>query len=69
MNMNDIRKIARSAGIKPAKLNKTTLIRSIQTEEGNYDCFASVAEGSACDQNECLWRSDCFVMAKKSKAA
>lgn len=69
MNMNAIRKIARGAGIKPAKLNKTTLIRTIQTEEGNYDCFASETEESACDQSECLWRSDCFAAAKKSKAA
>ena len=69
MKMDEIKKIARKLEIKPGKLNKTDLVRSIQSKEGNYECFASVTEASACDQTECLWRSDCFSTAKKAKAA
>ena len=69
MKMDKIRAIARKAGIKPGKLNKTALIRNIQTTEGNHDCFASTAEESACDQTACLWRDDCFTTAKRTKAA
>jgi len=69
MKMDEIRTIARDMGIKPGKLNKTDLVRNIQSSEGNYDCFATVTEASACDQTECLWRGDCFTTAKKNNAA
>lgn len=59
MNVEEVRTIARNHGLKPAKLKKAELIRHIQTEEGNYSCYATAGDG-ACDQTECLWRTDCF---------
>ena len=58
MNMKEIREIAKSQGVKPGKLPKTELIRAIQLEEGNYDCFATDYITS-CNQLACLWREDC----------
>lgn len=69
MKVDDIRTIARDMGIKPGKLNKTQLVRTIQREEGNYECFATSTDESSCDQTGCLWREDCFVTAQKSNAA
>ena len=59
MRLEEVRRIARSRGIKPNHLSKPELIRAIQTEEGNFDCFASPYSGE-CDQRECLWREDCL---------
>jgi len=62
MNVQSIREIARSLEIRPGKLNKTELIRSIQHTEGNFPCFGTAREG-VCDQEGCLWREDCFKRA------
>ena len=35
------------------------VIRAIQRAEGNFDCYGTAVEGE-CDQEECLWREDCF---------
>jgi hypothetical protein len=59
MNVQSIREIARGLEIRPGKLNKTELIRSIQTAEGNFPCFGT-ADAGACDQTGCLWREDCL---------
>lgn len=64
MNLPEIREIARTRGLKPRNLNKMELIRSIQLNEGNFDCFAT-AFGGSCDQDGCLWRKDCFSASKK----
>ena len=66
MIMSEIRKIAQKHGIKTSKLNKTTLVREIQTSEGNFDCFAS-ASSNNCDQLECIWQTDCLKLAKNNK--
>jgi hypothetical protein len=68
MNLPQIRSIATSKGIKPGKRNKVELVRSIQRQEGAFDCFATAYEG-VCDQNDCLWRDDCFSYAKKALAS
>lgn len=68
MKMDDIRTLARTAGVRPGKLNKTDLVRSIQRHEGNFDCFATAFEGH-CDQHHCRWREDCFHLAKQKSAA
>jgi len=54
-----IRDIAKSRGMKTGKMDKTELIRAVQREEGNHDCFATpyVRE---CNQLNCLWREDCL---------
>ncbi len=58
MRVEDIRNIARERGIKTGKLTKGELIRTIQREEGNNDCFGLRAS-LPCDQSGCLWRADC----------
>lgn len=67
MKLDDIRTIARNRDIKPGRLNKTELVRNIQRQEGNYDCFATAAINS-CGQNGCLWREDCTASQKSSAA-
>lgn len=62
MKLENIRTIAKSHSIKPHHLSKTELIKGIQNEEGNFDCFASAYSGE-CDQLNCLWREDCFDAA------
>jgi tRNA U34 2-thiouridine synthase MnmA/TrmU len=58
MNVNDIREIARQKGIKPAKMKKSELIRAIQQDEGNPECFSTGLK-EECGQLTCLWRDDC----------
>ncbi len=65
MNMQEIRQIAKQNGVKAAKLNKINLIRSIQKNEGNYECFASATDGQ-CDQVACLWHKDCIPASLKN---
>ena len=72
MKLDDIRKLARERGLKPAKLNKRELVKMIQRSEGNFDCYASAAHGE-CDQVVCLWREGCFkdgaaAVAEKPRA-
>jgi hypothetical protein len=62
MNIEEVRDIAKSSSIKPGKLSKTELIKTIQSTEGNFDCFSS-AHNSECDQSNCCWREDCFAAA------
>jgi hypothetical protein len=62
MKLEDVRTIAKSHGIKPGHLSKTELIKVIQTDEGNFDCFATAYNG-VCDQEDCLWREDCLTTA------
>jgi len=66
MKMEEVRSIARSHSIKPAHLSKTELIKTIQTREGNFDCFATAYDGE-CDQFGCIWREDCFAAAMKGE--
>lgn len=62
MKLENIRTIAESHSIKPNHRSKTELIKAIQTDEGNFDCFATAYSGE-CDQLNCLWRADCFDAA------
>jgi ribulose kinase len=55
MKIAEVRSIAKSHGILPGKLSKSELIKSIQVNEGNFDCYAS-AYGGECDQANCVWR-------------
>jgi len=66
MNMQEIRVLAKNYGIKSSRLSKVNLIKAIQLTEGNFSCFASALNGE-CDQQQCLWREDCFSAAKKLK--
>lgn len=62
MKVQQIREIARNKGLQPGKAEKAELIKTIQRQEGNFDCFATAHAGS-CDQTGCLWREDCFAAA------
>lgn len=62
MHLEEVRSIAKSHGVKPGHLPKVDLIRTIQTKEGNFDCFATAYSGE-CDQVGCLWRDDCLTAA------
>ena len=64
MNLQELRKLARDRGINPGKSSKLNLIRAIQRQEGNFDCYASDIEGH-CDQMNCIWNSDCAKVARK----
>jgi hypothetical protein len=64
MKLEDVRSIAISRGIRPGNHSKTELIRSLQAEEGNFDCFAT-AYGGVCSEANCFWREDCFAAARK----
>lgn len=59
MNMNQVKSKAKEMGIKIGKMKKGELIRSIQTQEGNFPCFESAS--SYCDQEYCSWRKDCIT--------
>lgn len=59
MNIEEVRSIAKKRSIKIGKLSKTELIKTIQSEEGNFSCYGSALNGE-CDQANCLWREDCF---------
>jgi hypothetical protein len=58
MDMSVVKEKAKMFGIKVAKKNNVDLIKSIQQAEGNFPCFKS--SNGACDQQGCLWRSDCL---------
>lgn len=64
MNMQEIKNIAKTYGIKPSKATKLKLIREIQETEGNFACFATALSGQ-CDQTGCMWRDDCMTLSKK----
>ena len=66
MNVQEIRDLAKDMGLKPGKAPKLELVRMIQSTEGNFACFATAVTGE-CDQLGCLWRKDCFAMAKKAQ--
>lgn len=67
MKVDQIRTIAKSKGVNPGKLAKTELIKSIQAAEGNVECFSTAVNGE-CDQVNCLWREDCFDVARRGVA-
>lgn len=63
MKIQKIREIASRQGLEPGKAEKIELVRAIQRQQGNFDCFATALEG-VCDQGGCLWREDCFAAAR-----
>ena len=67
MKMNEIRKMATAQGIQPKKLPKAALVKAIQLNEGNFDCFGSASAG-ICDQTNCIWNKDCIKQSVTSAA-
>jgi hypothetical protein len=66
MKLEEIRNIAKARCIHPGKLSKIDLVKTIQSEEGNFDCFGSAVDGQ-CDQLGCSWRDDCFASARSGE--
>jgi hypothetical protein len=66
MKIQRVREIARERGLQPGKAEKEELIKAIQRQEGNFDCFATAYDGM-CDQTGCRWREDCFAAARSAK--
>ncbi len=66
MKIQRVREIARERGLQPGKAEKEELIKAIQRQEGNFDCFATAFDGM-CDQTGCQWREDCFAAARSAK--
>ena len=60
MKMVDIRNMAKSFGIKPNKMKKVDLIRTIQRAEWNVSCFQTNASVQ-CSQERCCWRDGCLM--------
>jgi len=58
MTIREIRKRAKTLGIKPGRMNKLELVRAVQAAENNPQCFRSGL--THCDQTECLWLEDCI---------
>jgi hypothetical protein len=61
MNFNEIRKMAKAMGVKTYRLKKPDMIRSIQREENNIQCFGTKRVESCCE-HLCLWRNDCVKL-------
>ncbi len=65
MRLLDIEKKARAMGIKDTRrFSKKGLIRLIQKQEGNAECFGTLGRKD-CPQMGCCWRSDCVTTTLK----
>lgn len=65
MKMKEIRQMAREKGIKiPFAVTKIEAVRTIQKDEGNFDCFAR-ASGGFCDQTGCVFYDDCMALSPR----
>uniref|UniRef100_UPI004057BA0F SAP domain-containing protein n=1 Tax=Candidatus Electrothrix sp. TaxID=2170559 RepID=UPI004057BA0F len=58
MNIAEIKAVAKDRGVKPGRMKKEDLVRAIQLQEGNPQCF-NTSFAAKCEQDECLWRGDC----------
>jgi hypothetical protein len=59
MILKQVKDIAKQKSIKTVNMKKEDIIRTIQRDEGNVDCFGTAMSGF-CDQYNCLWRTDCL---------
>jgi len=59
MRLVEIEKKARNLGIRDTwKYSKKDLVKMIQRQEGNSDCFGT--SNRSCNQLACCWRIDCL---------
>jgi hypothetical protein len=65
MDIQQIRRIALSMGIRTKGIEKADLVRAIQRAEGNFDCYGTAVD-EECDQESCLWKEDCFFESVSS---
>ncbi len=64
-NLKEVQAMGKELGIKVAGLKKAELIRKVQEAEGNFPCFQCEGAADNCDENGCLWRSECVVDSAK----
>ena len=62
MRFHDIQKMAKGMDINTYRMKKTDMIRSIQRAESNVECYGTERIGS-CQEETCLWRSDCLSLS------
>jgi hypothetical protein len=58
MKLEDVKKIAKDRDVQIKNMKKAELIRAIQRNEGNTECYNSNASDT-CGQFSCIWRDDC----------
>ncbi len=58
MKLADVKKIAKDRGLNVRNMKKVDIIRTIQQDEGNRDCY-NTESAESCGQDSCLWRDDC----------
>ena len=65
MHIEEVREIARQQQINSEGLSQMDLIRAIQGNEGNVNCYGTsyVVE---CGQYECCWRTDCQIAVQSN---
>jgi len=66
MDFKEIRKQAKNMGINLFQKNKMEIIRSIQREENNIDCYGR-PRVEFCQEQACLWRNDCLSLNEKMR--
>jgi len=58
MNLKEVKEFAEQKGVRPGRLKKAELIRSIQSAESNPTCYMT-DQVDNCGEASCLWRADC----------
>ena len=59
MKFGEIRGMGKAMGINTYGMSKTNIIRAIQREEDNFDCY-STDRVDICEELSCLWRVECM---------
>jgi hypothetical protein len=63
MKMVDIKQKAFVLGINSGRMNKSELVKAVQSREGYFPCFQMATD--YCDQYQCCWRADCLSGGRK----
>jgi hypothetical protein len=66
MSQELIADLAERLNVDIKGLNFIESVRMLQRVEGNFDCFAR-AESGFCNQNECLFYTECLQNSQKAK--
>jgi hypothetical protein len=59
MKMKEVRAKAKALRIKIRGVKKSDLVKQIQKQEGNFDCFGTAKD--YCNQWNCCFREDCLL--------
>lgn len=61
MRFHEIKRMAKGMDINTYRMKKTDMIREIQRAENNIECYGTERIGN-CQEEACLWRSDCLSL-------